>query len=321
MRRQRNISIDKKGVSSLFIAIYVFLLAIILISTLFVSLTISKSSLTTYIGTEQERMQESILIGGPGGMQLDGSNVESLLVNNTGSIVVRIKSLYIGQSFRCDPSTFEGDSYIKPGEYLWIQLSGNTDDINYEENKNFYWTVTTERGIRSSERGDFILNGPTDPVQDTSHIRIGPFEIAFEDFHWSVKNPIDWEPGWSIPKGTKNVIFQVNIKNIDDEPLILTENSCFNLVGNDNIPHNRLFWYIRPPVSGYLIIQPGQSIPIIFDRSSLGSSTTPNFDKFQVGSTCINYMILIGYYATVTGNPDYSKPIAQTIPFEAVLST
>ena len=320
MKRLRNFSKNKRGISSLFIAIYVLMLAIILISTLLVSLSIGKSSLTTYMKSEQEQMQEGIVIGGPGGMELDGDNVKSLRVNNTGSITVRIRSLYIGESYQCDPSTFEGDSYINPKESLWIQLSGNID-IDYDQTKTSYWKVTTERGTQSSERGDRILDGPTAPVQDTSNIRIGPFEIAFEEFYWSKDNPVSWQPGWSIPKGTKNVIFQINIKNIDDEAIILTENSCFTLVGNDNIPNNRLFWYIRPPQSGNLIVQPGDSATIIYDRNAPGSKTVPNFDKFQVGSTCINYLIFTGYYGDGIGNPDYDKPLAQTIPFEAVLST
>ena len=105
-----------------------------------------------------------------------GINVESLRVNNTGSIAVRIRALYIGEVFQCDPSTFDGDSYIKPKAYIWIQLSGNTEDIKYEQTKNSFWTVTTERGTQSTERGDHILEGPTGPVQDTSNIRVGPFD-------------------------------------------------------------------------------------------------------------------------------------------------
>jgi len=321
VKQLRRLSKNKKGVSSLFIAIYVLLLASILISTLFISLNLGKSSLSTSMKVEEERIQEDIIIGGPGGMQLDGINVDSLRINNTGSIAVRIRALYIDDVFQCDPSTFEGDAYIKPKDYLWIQLAGNTEVINYEQNKNSFWTVTTERGTQSTERGDHILEGPTAPVQDTSNIRVGPFEIAFEEFYWSKNSPISWKPGWSIPDGTKDVIFKITIKNMDNEPIILNNRCCFTLVGNDNIPNNRLFWYIRPPQSGNLILNPGDTSEIIYDRAAPGSKTVPNFDKFQVGATCINYLIFTGYYAYSNGSPNLSKPLAQTIPFEAVLST
>jgi len=317
MKGFKKLSKNKRGISSLFIAIYVFLLATILVSTLFVSLNIGRSSLTTYMKLEQERIQEGILIGGPGGMQLDGDNVKSLRVNNTGSITVRIRSLYIGQIFKCDPSTFDGDSYIDPKESLWIQLSGNIV-INYDQTKKSIWTVTTERGIKSQERGDYILEGPT-ADQDTSNIRIGPFQIAFEDFEYSKDSGVNWSPGWSIPSGTKEVMFRIEIRNIDDEPIILMKDSCFALVANDEIYQDRLFWYIH----SQLTIQPGEEVPtpIIYDRPSPGSQSKPPNFNFQPGYTAVNYLIFTGYYADANGNPVYSKPIAQTIPFEAVLAT
>ncbi len=301
---------DKRGVSSLMIAIYVLLLAIILISTLFISVSIGKLGLSNSMKAEQERMQEGVAIGGPGGMQLEGTDVGSLRVNNTGSIAIRIRAIYIGEIFKCDPSIFNGDAYINPKESMWIQLSDYIT-INYEQTKKMNWTVTTERGTSATERGEVILEGPTVPDQDTSLIRVGPFELAFEEFYWSVSNPISWKPGWSIPDGTKNVIFKITVKNIDDEPIILNNKCCFTLVGNDNIPNNRLFWYILPPQSGDLLVNPGETVTIIYDRNAPGSKTVPNFDKYQEGSTCINYLVFTGYYAYSNGNPNLNKPLAQ----------
>jgi len=272
------------------IAIYILLLAIILVSTLFISASIGKLGLSNSMKAEQERMQEGVAIGGPGGMKLEGTDVSSLRVNNTGSIALRIRAIYIDEKFKCDPSTFDGDSYINPKDHIWIQLS----DINYDQTKKLNWTVSTERGTSATERGEAILEGPTVPDQDTSLIRVGPFELAFEQFYWSESSPISWNPGWSIPDGTKNVIFKITVKNIDDEPIILNDKCCFTLVGNDNIPNNRLFWYIRPPQSGDLLVDPGDTVTIIYDRNAPGSKQTPNFDKFQVGATCINYLIFTG---------------------------
>ena len=306
----------KKGISSLFITIYVLLLAAILISTLLVALGISNSSLTTNYEIERKREQEHISIAGPGGLELDGTTVSALRVNNLGSITVRIRSIYIGQSFKCDPSTFTGDSYIEPKESLWVQFSGNLE-VNYEETKNLYWTVTTERATSSTVKGKYILNDPG-TVPDTDYLRFGPFELAFEDFHWK-SDAVNWQPGWSIPKSTKNVQWQINLTNIDDEPIVLTTTSCFLVVGNNEIPESKLTWYIQP---GNLVLAPGDDMDVYFDRKSDGStSNTPNFGKFQSGTSCLNLLVLTGYYANRFGVPYWDRPIAQTIPFEAILVT
>ena len=203
MKTTKKLSRDKKGVSTLFISIYIALLATMLISTIFVGISLSGSGLIESLRGEQERIQESILISGPDGMKLlpDFATVESLRVQNTGSISVQIKALYIGQNFICDPSLAE-DTTIAPGEEKWINLLFTNpnlpitlDDFALEN----LWKVTTARGTTSSETGSNILFDPTKPTSP-QEFYIGPFMIFFDMFNWKSGNG-PWESGWTIPKG------------------------------------------------------------------------------------------------------------------------
>jgi hypothetical protein len=95
-------------------------------------------------------------------MRLVGSAKYSrfALRDNTGSIAVRIRALYIGQQFVCDPSRFQ-DTNIAPKESKWISLVSGTsnyvmlDDYTLQSD----WTVVTERGEKSTEKGVYILFG------------------------------------------------------------------------------------------------------------------------------------------------------------------
>ena len=62
MKNLRKLRKNKKGVSSIFIAIYLSLIGILLISTLYVGQVISRSSITDYLRIEQDRRQENIII-------------------------------------------------------------------------------------------------------------------------------------------------------------------------------------------------------------------------------------------------------------------
>ena len=107
--RKRSIIKGRKGVSPLFVSLYLAILAIALISMLFFALEVSSASLTERSRIEQERMQESIALAGPEALELNEAlEVERLRVNNTGSITVRIRALYIDHKFICDPSEFDG---------------------------------------------------------------------------------------------------------------------------------------------------------------------------------------------------------------------
>ena len=177
----------KRGISTLFIAIYIALLAVILVSTIFVGISISHSSLTSYLKVEQERMQENIQIGY---QSLSVNNntgiVESILVNNTGAITSRIRSLYVTGKFICDPSQFSGDSYIAPQSSLLIQLSTINPPLYLNTTTlRGNWTITTERGTEYSEIGINLWLGPLTGLEETNKFYFGPLQLDFNDFYWS----------------------------------------------------------------------------------------------------------------------------------------
>jgi hypothetical protein len=97
---------NRKGVSPLFVSLYLVIIIILLISTLFVALGISNTAIVENMKIEEARAQESIALVGPGALNLtnDENYAHSLRVNNTGSITVRLRGLYVDHEFICDPS-------------------------------------------------------------------------------------------------------------------------------------------------------------------------------------------------------------------------
>ncbi len=86
MKHNRNLLKNKKGVSTLFIAIYAALLTIILVSSLFVATGIYQSSLVDALRLEQKRQQEKILISGPNGITF--SDEDDVVLEN---VVARLR--------------------------------------------------------------------------------------------------------------------------------------------------------------------------------------------------------------------------------------
>ena len=302
---------NKRGVSSLFISIYTALLAVILLSTLFMGIEMSRGSTTQYLQMEQERMQEKILVYGPGGMRPYGSGdavIGSIRVNNTGSITVRIRSFYIGQKFVCDPSDY-GDTYIGPKESKWINLVPAQIVIN-DTILRVPWALVTERGSKTSEIGSIIwLGKPGEGYHNTNEFYIGPLMILFDKFQW--KTGIShWESGWAIPKQTNDVTWRLMLVNVDTRVLTINTASFFDLVVNDNEPKTDLKWYVSASQEKTLV--PGEYYYIEFSADVHGNPQ--GISGFSEGYTCINFL-------TFTGSFDDGMPFGQTIPFEAVLIT
>ena len=62
LRLMRRFVGNRRGISSIFMTIYIALIVVLLISALFAAQVISRSSLVEYLKTEQERRQEQIQI-------------------------------------------------------------------------------------------------------------------------------------------------------------------------------------------------------------------------------------------------------------------
>jgi hypothetical protein len=301
---------NRRGISSLFVTIYITMLAFILISTLFIAVGISRWGVTEYLKVEQERMQESIRLFK---LIIETDYVDSIIINNTGAISVRIRALYVDQVLICDPSTLEGDSYIAPKEALTITLSDFS--IDFGEALSAQWTATTERGTKSSETGINLWAGSDEGYPSSNKFYFGPLMILFDMFHWRSGSG-EWKSGWSIPKGTDAVTWRILLTNVDKQAIVLKDDSCFTLVGNDNIPHSILAWYIDPTLSS-MTLEPGGWYLIYYKWGkpySAGGASPQSIVKFQVETTCKNFLTFTGSFAD-------DAPFGQTIPFEAVLVT
>ena len=320
MMRLKRIIKNRKGFSPLFVSLYLAILVILLISTLFIALDISNSALTERMRIEWERMQESIALIGPEALKLtEGSIIQSLRVNSTGSITVRIRALYIAHKFICDPSEFEGDAYIEPKEALWIQLYPNVNIKLNDTTINARWTVTTERGTRASETGGKLKWGEPGIPYSPKKFYFGPLMLMFDMFHWrSGSGP--WRNGWTIPKGTKDVTWRILLVNVDDRDIIITYTSCLTLISNDNSPKDSLPWYIDPTLS-QTTFKPGIFNFVYYTWSkpfSESGASKQGVTGMTESTTCINFLTFFGSFVEPDGT---LTPFGQTIPFEAVLIT
>jgi len=287
---------------------------------LFIALSISSTSLADRMKIEQERTQESVGLIGPEALNItQGSIVHCIRVNNTGSITVRIRALYIDSKFICDPSEFEGDAYINPRESLWIQLFPNVRIMLNQTTMNAYWTVTTERGTKASEIGAKLKWGEPHLPYTPNKFYFGPLMIIFDMFHWrSGSGP--WRNGWTIPKGTKDVTWRILLVNIDDRAISVTDTSCFTLISNDNSPNDPLPWYIDPTLS-QMTFQPGIFTFVYYTWSKPASeqgASKQAVTGMTESTTCINFLTFFGSFIETNGT---LTPFGQTIPFEAVLVT
>jgi len=318
---EKRIIKNRKGVSPLFVSLYLAILTIALISMLFFALEVSNTSLTECSRIEQERMQESIALVGPKALEYtDALEAERLRVNNTGSIIVRIRGLYIDHKFICDPSEFDGDAYIEPKESLWINLTSVDPPIILDSTTVMaYWTVTTERGTKASEiGGDLIWNG-NGGLPDPNKFYFGPLMLVFDWFYWRSETG-GWNSGWSIPKGTKDVTWQILVVNVDNRDIIIKDTSCFTLISNDNSPKDPVPWYIDPPLCRTMIMEPNEFNFIYYTwnkpySKSGRSAQDVNMREF---TTNINFLTFYGSFVETDGT---LTPFGQTIPFEAVLIT
>lgn len=306
MRRSKQLTKNTKGVSSLFISIYVALLTIIIISALFYGLSVSHSSLTSYLVNEQNRTQEKILVKA---LNATANEIQFILINNTGGITVRIRSIYADGKFICDPSSFSGDSYIKPQDSKWIALSPFHIHINFTT-LDGNWTVTTERGIKSSNTGENLLSAGN-YQEDSNKLYFGPLLLWFNEFKWSNNNGITWNDGWTIPQNPGNVIWRILVEDIDERPIVINTNSSFALIQNSQQPNKIATWQIDSSHPENLLLTPGRRVYLNFSLNG------PNKLDYMYSPIPIasNFLTILGSFVESDGS---LKGFAQTIPFEAV---
>ncbi len=315
MRRLRKITKNRRGVSSIFIAIYLSLIGILLISTLFVSQEISRSSISDYLKIEQDRRQENFLVNK---LLTDTNdlNFTFLQVINTGAITVRIRALYIDEKLKVDPSTLESDAYIEPKEAINITLIPPVpiDD----DSLNVNWTVTSERGTKSSELGMNLWESTSGPIYTPNKFYFGPLMLIFDRFHWKSEDG-QWNSGWSIPEKSKDVTWRILLTNVDNRTITITEDSDFSLVGNTGQQNWVLNWYVDPE-NTKMTFEPGRYYSVYYKWSSPFSSSDNRITdiSFNSDTPCLNFLTFTGSFKELDGS---ISPFGQTIPFEAVLIT
>lgn len=273
-----------------------------LISSVFIGLAFTRNANAISLLQEQERSSEKISIQGPDGIKTMGPDVYAIRVYNTGAITARIRGIYVGQSFICDPSSYQ-DTSIAPMEDKWINIIPN---VNLAASLNLNWTVVTERGNKASELGMNLKYDPSNN-DDSEGLIIGPLMIRFDEFYW--KTGTIWNYGWTIPKGLSDpVTWGILVKNLDPRTIEITSNSYIDLIPNDNIPNSNIIWYTS---SADVPIETGQFAFLTF-------SGPKNINPSISNRTNMCFLVINGVYKEDGVTPD--KSFGQTIPFEAVLT-
>ena len=314
VKRLRRLESNKRGVSSIFIAIYLSLIGILLISTLFAGQLIAQSSITDYLKIEQDRRQEYFQITD---LISDSSDINftQLQVKNTGAITIRLRALYIAGEFKFDPSLNPGDAYIEPKETLNITFD---QPIPIKNTTNVQWTVTSERGTRHSELGRNLWGEIVGPFYSPSKFYFGPLMLYFDKFYWESEDG-GTNSGWSIPEKTKDVTWRVFLTNVDNRTIIITEDSDFSLVGNTGQQNWVLNWYVNPEQTT-MKFEPGGLYSVDYTWSSPYSSSDNRITdiSFNSETPCLNFLTFAGEFIELDNS---TSPFGQTIPFEAVLIT
>lgn len=316
MKRLGRLEKNKRGVSSIFMAIYLSLIGIILLATLFAGQAISRSSITDYLKIEQDRRQEYFQITKL--IDTDNINFTFIQVQNTGAITVRLRALYVDGEFKFDPSLLEDDAYIAPKEALNITLD---PPIPIDDNSlNSHWTVTSERGTRSSELGMNLWEETSGPIYSPNKFYFGPLMLIFDMFHWrSGEGP--WNNGWYIPAKTKDVTWRILLTNVDNRTITITKNSDFSLVVNDVQQNKVQNWYVDPNHETETIdLIPGFYYFIHYKWSKPYNVSGFSYQEinFNPWDPCLNFLTFTGVFNELNGT---TSPFGQTIPFEAVLVT
>jgi len=306
-------------------AVLFIILIFALQTTLFLAIFRYNSSVQEAIKTENERVQEKIVLAS---LVTDNSTgldqVYALLINNTGAITVQIRAVYVDNQFICDPSDGSinpDDTYVNAKETSWVFMPPG---VPY--NATSIMTVATERGTKSTDyEWRLKQSGGERPPIRFDKFYLGPLMLDFNKFYFAKVDPqtgdviSPWRPGWQILAGTGPIAWNITVKNIDERDITINQFSVFTLWANDQ-PSNRLPWYIEPPTNRLTQhIKSNETVQIIYKWSTPKTNQTRNPNTQGVYNTdarCRNFLTFFGIFHELDGT---TKPYGQTIPFEAVL--
>ena len=326
---KRKILRGRRGVSTVYTSLIFLLLVFSILTLLFLTFFSYNLAAQEQMRTEHERSQEKIILSG---LVLDESwtYISSVIVNNTGTIEVKIRAIYVTNSTTttliCDPSTYN-DTHIAPSESLSIPL---LSEVAFEPEAKI--TVATERGVKTKEyEGILIFETPNPPWKyDPSRLYIGPLMLQFDAFWYRKTSPngtLDpeepWRPGWSISKGFGYCAWNITVMNIDDRDITINRFSSFTAVPNDS-PSNQLSWYLEPTnqtdLTQFLAVNQTRNIIYTYSapkRLPEGGGTNSATKMTLPECTC---MVFLTFYGVFHEHDGTTTTYAQTIPFEAAIT-
>lgn len=274
---------------------------------------------------EHERSQEKIVLTR---IELDNeSNISNVVINNTGSIDVRIRALYEitnGETkLLFDPSNYD-ETNIGPTGSLIIDIPDGIPEIQFDDQTKI--VAATERGTKTLDSLPELVYGPVEPPSDydPTKLYVGPLMLKFDDFfyHTTLDNgTLDgtgWQPGWIVEeKIAYPRAWKITVMNIDNRNLTITKFSSFNIVSTSS-PQIKS-WYINTTDNinheQFLEINQTESITYIWNGPF---SDVPQYVGNSLkGSTCMVFLTFFGFFHE---SDETKSPYAQTIPFEASIT-
>jgi hypothetical protein len=308
---------SRKGISTI-AAVFMLLIMFTVMISLIVAFVNYNLSASEQMDIDHERSQEKIELTGL--TVNEDFEIESVIINNTGTIDVRIRALYEtvdGESkLLFDPSSY-WETKIAPATSLVIYIPGDLPVIQFDPEAKI--VAATERGTKTLDSVPALFYGPIEPPSeyDPTKLYIGPLMLKFDDFqhhktdqYGNLDSGETWRPGWVVDeKGY--LAWKITIMNIDDRNITLNRFASFNLVPTES-PSSTLSWYIEPTDVTTQFLQVNQTASLTYKWTNpiSGTSTKLTFPE----CTC---MVFLTFFGVFEENDGTETPYAQTIPFEA----
>jgi hypothetical protein len=307
----------QKGISTI-AAIFMLLLMFTALTSLLLAFFNYNLSAKEQMDIDHERSQEKIELTGLG--VNEEFEITSIVINNTGTIDVRIRALYEivnGETkLLFDPSNY-WETQIAPTESLVIYIPPSVSPIQFDPQAKI--VAATERGIKTLDLIPTLFYGPNEqPAEyDPTKLYIGPLMLKFDDFSYyktdrnGVLDPGEiWRPGWVVDE-KDYLAWKISIMNIDNRNITINRFASFNLVPTE-APSSTLSWYLDPADDSTQFLQTNQTISVIYKWATplSGDAQKLTFPE----CTCMVFLTFFGVFEEVDGT---ETPYAQTIPFEA----
>lgn len=309
----------RKGISTI-TAIFMLLLMFTALTGLLIAFFNYNLSAKEQMDIEHERSQEKIVLSG-----LDVNEdfeITSVVINNTGTIDVRIRALYEivnGETkLLFDPSNY-AETQISPTGSLVIYIPGSLPVVQFDPQAKI--VAATERGTKTLDTIPTLFYGPIEPPSeyDPTKLYIGPLMLKFDDFYHHKTDQYGildsgetWRPGWVVDE-KDYLAWKITIMNIDNRNITINRFASLNLVPTE-APSNTLSWYLEPTneTTNTQFLEVNQTVSVIYKWTNplSGTATKLTFPE----CTCMVFLTFFGVFEEIDGT---ETPYAQTIPFEA----